>query len=325
MKLATLNNGQRDGQLVVVSRDLRRALPVPGIAATLQQALEQWENIEPLLVACYNHLNNDPGTPNARDFDPHDAMAPLPRAYQWLDGSAFSHHGTRMQQAFGTPPLDTTLPLMYQGGSDDFLGPTDAACFPDASYGIDIEGELAVVTGDVPMGTRQGSANQHIRLLMLLNDWSLRTVQKREMSLGFGFVHTKPSTAFSPVAVTLDELGADWRDSRAHVRLTAHINGRWLGHPDAGGMEVGFDRLIEHAATTRCLRAGTIIGSGTVSQADDGVGAVALSEVRAAEKISTGQISTNFLQHGDRVRLEVFDAQGQSLFGAIEQEVCCLA
>lgn len=319
MKLATLNQGGRDGRLVVVSRDLSLAAH-PAAPATLQAALEDWHRVSPQLQALYDQLNAGQAA-DAFAFDPSQAMAPLPRAYQWLDGSSFLNHGEWMQRAFNAPPIDTSLPLMYQGGSDDLLGARDDVVLPDDSHGIDCEGEVVVAVDDVPMGVSAAEAASHIRLVMLANDWSLRALQPREMKTGFGFVHAKPSTSFSPVAVTLDELGDHWRHDRVHLPLQVHVNNRCLGQPGAGHMSVGFGELLAHAAFTRRLRAGTLVGSGTVSDPTEGAGSAALAEVRAIENVVHGKITTPFLTFGDRVRMEMRLANGESIFGALDQRL----
>lgn len=322
MKLATLKNGSRDGQLVVVSPDLSRAVMASSVAPALQQAIERWDEAAPALARLYEQLNA--GTaPDAFAFDPHTAMAPLPRAYQWCDGSAFLSHGRLMEQAFhiDPPPDSETIPLMYQGGSDDFLGPRDDVPLPDEAHSIDFEGEYAVVVDDVPMGCTAEQAAGHVKLLLLVNDWSLRVFGPREMQTGFGFLQAKPASSFAPVAVTPDELGDAWRDGRIHLPLHVHWNGQWFGSPNGGEMHFSFLELIAHAATTRRLRAGTIIGSGTVSNADRSVGSACISERRMIEVIEQGTAVTGFMRFGDRVRMEVLDAHGQSIFGAIDQRV----
>jgi len=321
MKLCTLRDGRRDGALAVVSRDLRWVMSARSVVPTLQDALDDWQCVAPGLLALHEQVNQATPPAGARPFDASEAMAPLPRAYQWLDGSAFSNHGTWMQRAFNSPALDTSLPLMYQGGSDDFLGPQDDALFVSEAHGIDIEGEIAVITDDVAMGVKEDAALSHVRLLALVNDWSLRALQPREMGLGFGMVHSKPSTAFGPVVVTPDELGAAWSAGRLHLPLRVAVNGRAVGHPHAGCMSVSFGRLIEHAASTRRLRAGTVIGSGTVSDPSEGVGSSTLAEVRAIEKVTLGEVRTPFLRQGDRVRMEVLSERGTSIFGALDQQV----
>ena len=318
MTLATLKDGSRDGRLVVVSRDLTKAV-YPSDPRTLQSALDRWDDVAADLSALSDRLNAG-NAADAFDFNPYDAMAPLPRAYQWLDGSAYSNHGQWMERAFNLTPIDTTLPLMYQGGSDDFLGPHDDVPLPDDTHGIDCEAEIVVVVDDIPLGAKAAEAASHIRLVMLANDWSLRGLQPRELKTCFGFIHAKPSTSFGPVAVTLDELGEHWKDDRLHLPLAVDINDKRLGQPNAGKMSVGFGRLLEHAAFTRRLRAGTLVGSGTVSDAAEGAGSVALAEVRAIEQVTQGKITTPFLTFGDRVRMDV-QQNGASIFGVIDQHV----
>jgi fumarylacetoacetate (FAA) hydrolase len=322
MKLASLKHG-RDGSLVVVSRDLSRAVSAAAIAPTLQQALDDWATTEPKLRGLADDLERGASN-HAFDFDPAAVAAPLPRAFQWLDGSAYVNHVELVRKSRNAemPPSFWTDPLMYQGGSDDFLGPRDPILAASEDWGIDLEGEIAVVTDDVPMGVSAEEAARHIRLLMLVNDVSLRNLIPAELAKGFGFVQGKPATAFSPVAVTPDELGAAWDGWRVHLPLLAEINGEPFGRPDAGrDMVFGFPQLIAHAAKTRNLRAGTIIGSGTVSNKDQDVGATCIAEVRAMETIRTGKPRTCFLRFGDRLRLEVLDSGGRSVFGAIEQTV----
>lgn len=322
MKLATLKDGSRDGRLVIVSRDLSQAVAAGPIAATLQQALERWDEVELALTRRYEELNVGMTT-DAFGFDPRAAMAPLPRAYQWCDGSAFLSHGRLMERAFKTdpPPDRDTIPLMYQGGSDDFLGAHDDVPLPSEAHGIDFEGEFAVVVGDVPMGCSPTQAGRSVRLLMLANDWSLRGFGPREMKTGFGFFQAKPSTSFAPVAVTPDELGDAWRNGRIHLPLNVRWNGKWFGSPNGREMSFSFMELIAHAATTRRLRAGTIIGSGTVSNTDRSVGSACITERRMLEVIDGGEPTTGFMCFGDTVRMEVFDADGQSVFGPIDQRV----
>jgi fumarylacetoacetate (FAA) hydrolase len=323
MKLATLKDGSRDGQLVVVSRDLALAHHAAGIAGRLQGALDDWSFIAPQLEELYLTLNEGRAR-HAFPFDPRLAMAPLPRAYQWADGSAYVNHVELVRKARGAemPPSFWTDPLMYQGGSDDLLGPHDAIVCPSEEFGIDFEAEVAVVTDDVAMGTAPAEARAHVRLLMLVNDVSLRNLIPAELAKGFGFFQSKPATAFSPVAVTPDELGEAWRDARLHRPLVVHWNGEQVGAPDAGtDMTFDFGQLIAHVAKTRNLRAGSIIGSGTVSNLDRSRGYCCIAEKRSLEMIEHGQASTPFMKYGDRVRIEMFDAQGQSIFGAIEQSV----
>ena len=325
MKLASLKSGGRDGALIVVSRDLSRALEVGGIAPNLQYALENWDSVSHHLALIYQDLNMIEEIGNYIRFDPKACAAPLPRAYQWLDGSAYVNHVELVRKSRGAtlPESFWTDPLMYQGGSDDFLGPTaDIALADDMTWGIDLEAELAVITGDVPMGIAAAAAGAHIRLLMLVNDVSLRGLIPPELAKGFGFVHGKPATAFSPVAVTPDELGAAWDGAKVNLPLVSHINGREFGRPHAGtDMVFGFPALIAHAAKTRNLRAGAIVGSGTVSNKSGDVGYACIAEIRAVETIRDGKPSTPFLKFGDRVRIEMLDGGGHSIFGAIDQLV----
>jgi fumarylacetoacetate (FAA) hydrolase len=322
MKLATLRDGTRDGRLVVVSRDLSRAAPVEGTVRTMQAALDDWDAVAPALKALSADL--DAGrVPDAFAFDPAQAMAPLPRAYQWLDASAFLSHGVLMQKALGLDvnPQSDAAPLMYQGASDDFLGPRDAAPFPSEDGGIDFEGEFGVILADVPMGVTPAEAEGAIRLIVQINDWSLRALAKREMASGFGFLQAKPSTAFAPVAVTPDELGAAWEDGRIKLPLEVVWNDTPFGRPHGAKMDYSFGQLIAHAARTRRLRAGTILGSGTVSNRDaETVGSACVSERRALDAIA-GRPATAFLNFGDRVRMEALDIDGRPLFGAIDQTV----
>lgn len=322
MKLATLKSHTRDGELVVVARDLTRAVRVPHIAPTLQIALESWNQIESSLQEVYDALNSG-HCADAFDFHPHQAAAPLPRAYQWLDGSAFANHGRLMAKAFNMAPHTDAdqVPLMYQGGSDDFLGPCDDIALPDEADGIDFEAELAVVVDEVPLGASTADAASRIRLLMLVNDVSLRFIGPREMATGFGFVQAKPSSSFGPVAVTPDELGVGWDGSRVHLPVRVEWNGELFGQPNAREMTFGFPQLISHAARTRRLRAGSIIGSGTISNADRSTGSACISERRAIEMIELGGARTAFMKFGDQVRIELRDATGVSVFGAIEQRI----
>ncbi len=333
MKLATLRNGGRDGRLVVVSRDLTRCTSAELVAPTLQAALDDWAKAGPQLAVLAESLQH--GAVPSERFHEREAMSPLPRAFAWMDGSAYVNHVELVRRARGAemPASFWTDPLMYQGGSDSFIGPRDAIAVADEAYGIDLEGEVAVITDDVPMGVSAATAARHIMLVLLVNDVSLRNLIPAELAKGFGFFHGKPSTAFSPVAVTPDELGSAWREGRLHRPLKASLNGRPLGHPDAGvDMTFTFPQLIAHAAKTRPLAAGSIVGSGTVSNkgADGGpgkpvdqggTGYTCLAEVRTIETIVGGKPATPFLKFGDRVRLEILDAKGQSIFGAIEQDV----
>ena len=333
MKLATLKDGTRDGRLVIVSRDLARCVAVPEVARTLQAALDDWDGTAPALDALSAELNAG-RLPDADPFDPQAAMAPLPRAYQWADGSAYVNHVELVRRARGAtmPPEFWTDPLMYQGGSDSLLGPHDDVVLADEAWGIDFEAEVAVVTGDVPMGAAPADAARAIRLLLLVNDVSLRNLIPAELGKGFGFLQSKPASAFSPVAATPDELGAAWRDGKVHLPLVSTLNGRVFGRPNAGAdMTFGFPRLIAHLARTRELEAGSIVGSGTVSNkegdgpgrpaAQGGVGYSCIAEQRVVETILAGKAVTPFMRFGDRIRIEMQDAQGRSIFGAIDQVV----
>ena len=324
MKLATYKDGSRDGQLVVVSRDLATAHYASAIATRLQQVLDDWNFLSPQLEDLSTTLNHGKAR-HAFAFDPAMCMAPLPRAYQWADGSAYLNHVALVRKARGAEMPDSFLgdPLMYQGGSDDFLGPCDDAVFASTDWGIDFEAELAVVTGDVPMGATPAQALEGVRLLMLANDWSLRQLIPAELAKGFGFFQSKPATAFSPVAVTPDELGEAWQGGRVHGTLQASWNGRKVGLCETGPeMNFHFGQLIAHIAKTRNVRAGSIVGSGTVSNQDDATrGYGCIAEKRALEAIEHGEPRTAFMQFGDTVRIEMKGRDGLSLFGAIEQTV----
>lgn len=320
MKLASVKGG-RDGRLVVVSRDLTRAVEVPRVAPTMQAALDDWDVATPKLIDAYNALN---ATGNGFALHPEQCASPLPRAYQWADGSAYVTHVELVRKARGAklPPSFWTDPLMYQGGSDGFLGPLDDITASDEAWGIDLEGEVAVITGDVPYGCTAEVAEAQIRLVMLCNDISLRNLIPAELAKGFGFFQSKPASAFSPVAVTPDELGTAWRDGKLHLPLLVDVNGIRFGAPDAGiDMVFSFPQLIAHAARTRALAAGTIVGSGTVSNRDRSKGSACIAERRMLEQIEGGTPKTPFLKFGDRVRIEMKDAQGRSIFGAIDQNV----
>jgi len=322
MKLASLKQG-RDGALVVVSRDLKRCIAVPHAALTLQQAMDHWMEVSPRLAEVYD-LINDGALKDAHAFEPHKCSAPLPRAYQWADGSAYVTHVELVRKARGAemPASFWSDPLMYQGGSDGFLGPCDSITAADESFGIDFEGEVAVVTDDVPMSVHANAAEKHIKLMMLVNDVSLRNLIPGELAKGFGFFQSKPASSFSPVAVTPDELGDAWRHAKVHLPLRVDLNGQQFGAPNAGvDMTFSFSQLIAHAAKTRALAAGTIVGSGTVSNADHACGSACIAERRMLEQIETGAPKTPFMKFGDRVRIEMFDAAGNSIFGAIDQHV----
>ncbi len=322
MKLATYKDGSRDGQLVVVSRDLSTAHYATGIAHRLQQVLDDWNFLAPQLQDLYEVLNQGKAR-HAFPFDPAQCMAPLPRAYQWADGSAYLNHVELVRKAHGAevPKSFCTDPLMYQGGSDDFLGPCDDVR-ADVAHGVDFEAELAVITGDVPMGTPAEQALEGVRLIMLANDVSLRKLVASELEKGFGFVQSKPATAFSPVAVTPDELGSAWDSGRVHLTLQVSWNGRKVGMCEAGPeMTFHFGQLISHLCRTRNVRAGSIIGSGTVSNTDRTHGYGCILEKRALEAIQDGKASTDFMQVGDTVRIEMKGRDGQSVCGAIDQKV----
>jgi fumarylacetoacetate (FAA) hydrolase len=323
VKLATLNNNTRDGQLLVVSRDLTRCVLVPQISATLQSALDDWQHKSELLREVSNRLNDDQ-IEGSFPFDARDMKSPLPRAYQWVDGSAYVNHVELVRRARGAdmPPSFWTDPLMYQGGSDDFLGPMVDAPFVSEDHGIDMEAEVAVVVDDVPTSVEAIAAREHIKLVLLVNDWSLRNLIPAELAKGFGFYQSKPATSFAPVAVTPDELDNSWDGGKVLLPLVTHVNGKLFGKPNAGiDMTFDFPTLLAHAAATRNLRAGTILGSGTVSNLDRSSGSSCIAEQRSLEQIEFGKPQTPFLKFGDRVRIEMFDVQGASIFGAIDQRV----
>jgi fumarylacetoacetate (FAA) hydrolase len=322
MKLASLKRGGRDGRLAVVNRNLTRCLLVPGIAPTLQAALDDWEHVAPKLAERALALEHDGA--DALEFDPAQCAAPLPRAYHWVDGSAYVNHVELVRKARGAemPATFWTDPLVYQGGSDDLLGARDDVPFGDSAWGIDLEAEIAVITDDVPMGTPAAGAGSHIKLLALVNDWSLRNLIPGELAKGFGFYQSKPATAFSPVAVTPDELGDAWRDDKVHLPLVSRINGKDFGHPDAGvDMTFSFAQLLAHVTKTRRLGAGSIVGSGTVSNYDRSLGASCLAEKRMLEQLAQGAPRTPFLQFGDRVEIEMIGAGGHNIFGTLDNRV----
>jgi fumarylacetoacetate (FAA) hydrolase len=323
MKLATINDGTRDGQLAVVARDLKTAHLADGIAPTLQAALDDWAFISPQLDDLYQLLNNGRGH-RSFDFDPARCMAPLPRAFQWADGSAYVNHVELVRKARGAemPASFWEDPLMYQGGSDDLQGPMADIELAHEEWGIDFEAEVAVITGDVAMGSTPDQAHQQIRLLMLANDVSLRNLIADELAKGFGFLQSKPATSFSPVAVTPDELGEAWKGGKVHLPLRSTHNGKLVGQPNAGAdMVFNFPKLIAHLCKTRNARAGTIVGSGTVSNKDPKAGYSCIAEKRCLEMIADGAASTPFMLFGDTIRIEMFDADKKSIFGAIEQKV----
>ena len=323
MKLASLRNGSRDGQLLVVSRDLTRAVAVPHVAPNLQAALDDWARVLPRLEQVALDLE-DGRAPGSFPFQSSEVLAPLPRAHHWVDGSAYVNHVELVRKARGAemPPSFWTDPLVYQGGSDDFLPPTADVPVPSEEFGIDLEAEVAVVTDDVPMGTSADDARGHIKLVMLVNDWSLRNLIPGELAKGFGFYQSKPATSFSPVAVTPDELGDAWDGGKVSLPLVSHINGQPFGRPEAGvDMTFDFPRLIEHVTRTRRLGAGAVVGSGTVSNYDRSRGSSCLAERRMLEQVEHGRATTPFLGFGDRVRIEMFDRDGRTIFGAIDQKV----
>jgi len=322
MKLATLKNLQRDGCLVVVNRELTRAKRVPDIAPTLQAALDNWQYTEAQLRQVYQSLNDDANDSIA--FDASIIAAPLPRAFQWLDGSAYLSHVERVRKARGASLPDSLLddPLMYQGGSDTLLGVHDPIEVSSQEWGIDFEAEVGIITDDVAAGVTAQQATAHIKLVVLINDISLRNLIPNELAKGFGFLHGKPSSAFSPVAVTPDELGNAWQDSKLHLPIHVYWNEQLFGQADAGAdMHFNFARLISHAAKTRDLCAGTIIGSGTISNYNFNTGCSCIVEKRVVEISDSGNAQTDYLHDGDKVRIEMSDRTGQSIFGAIEQEV----
>ena len=331
MKLATLKQGGRDGTLVVVSRDLKRCRAVPAIARTMLAAMDDWATVEAQLRQVYEALNS--GAIEGEAFDQNACHSPLPRTWQWADGSAYINHVELVRKARNAevPESFYTDPLMYQGGSDGFIPPRGKVLAQEA-WGIDFEAEVTVVTGDVPQGATPEQAAKAIRLVMLVNDVSLRNLIPAELAKGFGFFQSKPASAFSPVAVTPDELGEAWKDAKVHLPLVVHLNEQLFGKPNAGvDMTFDFGQLVAHVAKTRTLCAGSVVGSGTVSNkqgdlwgssiANGGVGYCCLAEVRTYETIEQGKPATPFMKHGDRVRIEMFDGQGQSIFGQIENEV----
>lgn len=333
MKLATLKTQSRDGQLVVVSRDLSRCVPVPQVAATMQAALDDWARSEPELRTVYEQLNAGRAD-GTQPFDPAACHSPLPRAYQWADGSAYLNHVELVRRARNSqvPESFFTDPLMYQGGSDSFIGPRDPIIADSEDWGIDMEAEVTVVTDDVPMGISSEDALEKIRLVMLVNDVSLRGLIPGELAKGFGFFQSKPASAFSPVAITPDELGDAWAGGKLHLPMHVDLNGEPFGRPDAGqDMTFHFGQLIAHAARTRELEAGTIVGSGTISNKqgglhgssirNGGVGYCCIAEVRMYETIETGKPATPFMRFGDRVRIHMEDGEGRDIFGTIDQVV----
>jgi fumarylacetoacetate (FAA) hydrolase len=322
VRLATLDDGSRDGLLVVVDASATRCRSAAPVARTLQQALDDWGRSEPRLRALALELTREPAAHEALDAG--RLLAPLPRAYEWVDGSAYLNHVRLARRARGAdvPATLESDPLVYQGGSGVLLGPRAPAVLPDPAWGLDFEGEVCVVLGDVPRGVSASQAGEHVRLVMLANDLSYRHLIPGELAKGFGFFNSKPATAFSGFAVTPDELGPHWRDGRLFLPLQCSLNGRVVGTPNAGvGMFFSFHDLIAHITKTRAFTAGTILGSGTVSNDDRSAGVACLAERRCLELIERGAPSTAFLQPGDRVRIEMLDANGRDIFCAIEQEV----
>ncbi|ABM25531.1 fumarylacetoacetate (FAA) hydrolase [Shewanella sp. W3-18-1] len=323
MKLASYNNGRRDGQLMLVSRDLTKTVAVPAIAHIMQQLLDGWDLLRPQLQELYDALNEGM-LDNAQAFDEAKCLSPLPRAYQWADGSAYVNHVELVRKARGAEMPETfwTDPLFYQGGSDSFIAPKADIPLASEDWGIDFESEIAVITDDVPMGVSTDNAAKHIKLLMLVNDVSLRNLIPGELAKGFGFFQSKPSSSFSPVAVTPDELGVRWEDSKVHLPLITYLNGELFGRPNAGiDMTFNFSQLIAHVAKTRPLGAGAIIGSGTISNYDRSAGSSCLAEKRMLEVIAEGKATTPFMRFGDTVRIEMLDDNGVSIFGSIDQKV----
>lgn len=324
MKLASIKStASKDGMLCVVNKQLSQAVYVSDIANTMQEALDNWQTVEPQLQIISTQLNE--GTlKNTFAFNPKECTSPLPRAFQWVDGSAYVNHVELVRQARGAqlPEQFWTDPLMYQGGSDGFIGPCDPILAADETYGIDFEAEVAIITDDVPMGIKKEQASQHIKLILLVNDVSLRNLIPDELAKGFGFFQSKPASSFSPVAITPDELGHSWDGEKVHLPLISHLNNDLFGEPNAGvDMTFSFPQLIEHAAKTRALGAGTIIGSGTVSNRDKSKGSSCIAEKRMLEIILSGAAKTSFMQFNDSIRIEMLDKEGQSLFGAINQTV----
>jgi len=322
MKFATLDNHTPDGRLLVVSRDLSRCVDAGAVAPTLLYAVQHWREVEAPLLRIYESLNSDAQA--GQPFDPRRCAAPLPRSPQWCDGSAFLNHANLMAQAFGTPPIPdlTTIPLMYQGASDDFLGPHADVGLPSEADGIDFEGEFGVIVDAVAMAATPEAALRQVLLVVQLNDWSLRTFGPREMRTGFGFLQAKPSTSFAPVAVTPDELGNAWTEGRVYLDLEVKWNGERFGQPHGGEMNFSFGDLIAHAARTRRLTAGTIIGTGTVSNVSRAAGSACIAERRVIEMIDKGAPETGFMRFGDRVRMEArWPGAGTGPFGVIEQQV----
>lgn len=325
MKLGTLKSTSKDGELVVISKDTLKAVKVPAIAATMREAIENWEHTKPKLEKVYAALNKGESL-EAFDVDQNLFHSPLPRTWQWLDGSAFIHHIKLVRMARNAPMPETleTVPLMYQGGSDCFLAPTQDIPQVDFSHGTDFEGEVGVILKDTPLGVKEEDALNSVALITMINDVSLRGLIPAELKNGFGFMQSKPSSAFAPFAVTPDELGDAWKDGKVELPLHVELNGEFFGKANGNEMFFGFGKLIEHAAKTRDLTAGTIIGSGTISNENTEMGSSCLAEKRMLEKINTGEFSTPFMKDGDHVKMEMFDRNGVSLFGKIDQKVKAL-
>lgn len=322
MLLATRKNGTRDGQLIVVRKDRAAWVDASGIAANLQAALDDWTRVAPRLHALQADL--DTGNVDGTAVDPSELHSPLPRAYEWIDGSAYLNHVRLVRKARNAepPPTLETDPLVYQGGSGTFLAPTEDIPFLDPAYGLDFEAEVCVILDDTPQGTKAADALKYVRLVMIVNDVSMRGLIPNELKKGFGFFQGKPSSAFAPIALTPDELGEAWNGGRIHLPMTVHLNGEKVGWCDSGPeMHFGFAELIEHVTRTRALTAGTILGSGTVSNEDQAHGISCLAEARMIEIINDGEPSTRFMEPGDVVRIEMFGPDGDSLFGTIEQKV----
>ncbi len=321
MKLVSLNTAGKDGQVAVVSRDLSRIVVADGIVSTMQELLDAWDVAAPKAQSLAEGLENGQAAAS-REFDPAHAISPLPRAWQWLDASAFASHGALMQKVFKLEPLPQDRPLMYQGMSHRFLAPRQDVPFPSEADGIDFEGEFGVIVDETRMGATVEEAASRIRLIVLINDWSLRQIAPIEMKTGFGWVQAKPACSMAPVAVTPDELGPHWRDGRVALPLLVHLNGAQFGCPDGTAMQFSFGELVAHAARTRDLCAGTIIGSGTVSNINpEAVGSCCIAERRALELLHNGKPQTPYLKNGDRVRLECLLPDGSSVFGATDQIV----
>jgi fumarylacetoacetate (FAA) hydrolase len=321
LKLATLKDGTRDGRLIVVKRDSTAYALATSVALTLQDALDDWQRTEPQLRAVADQL--EAGAVQSRPLDVNQLLAPLPRAYEWVDGSAFLNHVILVRKARGAepPPTLKTDPLVYQGGSSEFLAPTQDIPLGDEAWGLDFESEVCVILGDTPQATKAADAGKHIKLLMLCNDVSLRNLIPDELAKGFGFFQSKPATAFSPFALTPDELGPAWKEGRLHLRVRSTLNGQLVGDTDAGEMHFSFPELIQHITKTRGFTAGTILGSGTVSNEDRARGISCLAERRMIETIEEGKPKTPFMKPGDTIQIEALDASGQSLFGRISQKV----